>query len=55
MYEKLLKTYQEKDTIKYSKEDLLKTSLTTFYVSKMFKENIRTLNMEEKINSFSDL
>lgn len=55
MYKKLLKTYQEKETSKYTKEDLIKTSLTTYYISQMFEQKIKNLNIEEKIHNYNEL
>ena len=52
MYKHLVKTYHNKAEVKYTREDLLKSALTTFYVSKMYKEGIRNLNLYDKTKDF---
>ncbi len=56
MYKHVMNWYEEKESSFYSTKDLIYTSLLTFYISKMFKENIRTLRIEEIVKEyFSEL
>lgn len=52
MYKHLIKTYNAKETAKYPQKDLIYTTIITFFAAKMFKENIRHINLSDKINSY---
>ena len=54
MYKHLVKAYNSEAEIRYTKEDVLLSTVTTYYVAKMFEEGIRTLDISEKINAFLD-
>jgi len=46
MYKHLTKVYNNEAPISYTKEDLIKSALTTYHVSKMYQENVRNFKME---------
>tara|TARA_R110002050_G_scaffold293182_1_gene449346 strand:+ start:17580 stop:18998 length:1419 start_codon:yes stop_codon:yes gene_type:complete len=52
MYQHLIKVYNNKETIQYSKKDLIYSGLTTFYISEMYKNGFRNLDIDSKIKSF---
>jgi predicted dehydrogenase len=49
MYKHLTKVYQGTEEVAYSKKDLVNSALTTFYVSKMYKEGIRNLKIDTNL------
>ncbi len=46
MYKHLVKVYHNKAQVKYTKEDLLKSAMLTYYVSEMFTKDIRNKILE---------
>jgi len=46
MYKHLTKVYNNEAPISYSKEELIKSALTTYHVTKMYQENVRNFKME---------
>jgi predicted dehydrogenase len=45
MYKHLTEVYTSKEEVTYTKEDLVKSALTTYYVSKMYTEGTRNLKI----------
>lgn len=52
MYKHLVKAYHNKAEVRYTKEDLKKSAMLTYYVSEMYKDGIRNMNLAEKIKDF---
>ncbi|MDC6385467.1 hypothetical protein PP180_08815 [Muricauda sp. SK9] len=52
MYIDLLSTYKNRARAFYEKEDMIKTGLTTFFMSKMYRENIRNLNIARDMDVY---
>lgn len=52
MYKHLTKVYNGEESISYTKEDLIKSALTTYHVSRMYKENVRNFKMEQTLSEF---
>ena len=49
MYKHVIQLYEDNDIIQYTKEDLIYTSMTTFYASEMYKNKVRSLKIDDKI------
>ena len=46
MYKHLVKAYHNKAEVKYTKEDLLKSATLTYYVSEMYKNDVRNKSFD---------
>ena len=49
MYKHVVNLYHEKADFSYSVQDLIKTSLTTYHLSEMFKKDIRNFKIKDTI------
>jgi predicted dehydrogenase len=54
MYKHVVNLFQGKTNFKYTVDDLIKTALTTYHLSEMFKKNIKNFNIRETIISMLD-
>ncbi len=53
MYKHLTKVYNNEKSISYSKSDLIKSALTTFHVSRMYRENVRNFKINQSFSEFN--
>lgn len=53
MYKHLTKVYNNEEMISYTKEDLIKSAVTTYHVSRMYRENIRNFEMDQSLSKFN--
>lgn len=51
MYKHVVNLYQNKADFKYSVQDLIKTTLSTYHLSEMFKNDIRSFHIKDTIVS----
>lgn len=52
MYKHLTKVYNNEVPISYTKEELIKSTMTTYHVSRMYQENVRNFKMEKALPEF---
>lgn len=52
MYQELIKTYESKGLVKYTQKDLIYTTIITFFAAKMFKENLRHIELSETLDLY---
>lgn len=52
MYKHLNKVYNNEIEVTYTKSDLLKSALTTYYISKMYRENLRNFKIDQSFSEF---
>lgn len=52
MYKELIKSYNDNNPTKYPEKDLIYTTIITFFAAKMFRENIRHMELSEKLDHY---
>ncbi len=53
MYKHLTKVYNNEKSITYTKSDLIKSALTTYHVSRMYRENVRNFKINQSFSEFN--
>lgn len=53
MYKHLTKVYNNEEPISYTKEDLIKSAVITYHVSRMYRENVRNFKMVDILDQFN--